>query len=474
MDAKQIRRLGPLLDRYLAAFDDCFGRQDTRAHLPVYVRGLLSDLPRKSVEPIALDQDVPPRTLQQFLSLLAWDQGRLRDRLQHLVARDHAGARAVGLIDETSCPKKGDRTPGVQRQHCGATGKLDNCVVTVHLGYGLGEFHCLLDSDLFLPESWDADRDRCRQAGIPDGVGYRPKWRIALELYDRAKVNGVTFGWLTFDEGYGGKPEFLRELDRRGQRYVAEVPVTFAGWLRPPRLTDGNRPGRPRRRRRLRPARPASAVADLLRFSPVLRDQPWQAYRVKDGQKGPMVWEVKHARLNPVTADGDPGRPRHLLVARNPLKPGEVKYFVSNAPAGTRVGALLLVAFSRWRIERCFEDGKTELGLDHYEGRTYVGLLRHQALAAVAQLFLARVTQRWRGEKPGPDGVPGADGGRRAGAVLGAGAAGRGAAAGAGGPADRAGAAAECGGTAEPHEADAATVACDRHPTHRATPLSVG
>lgn len=356
MDAKQIRRLGPLLDRYLAAFDDCFGRADTRAHLPVYVRGLLSDLPRKSVEPIARDQDVPPRTLQQFLALLAWDHGRLRDRLQHLVARDHASARAVGLIDETSCPKKGDRTPGVQRPHCGATGKLDNCVVTVHLGYAVDDFHCLLDSDLFLPECWDADRDRCRQAGIPDRVGYRPKWRIALELYDRAHVNGVTFGWLTFDEGYGGKPEFLRELDRRGPRYVAETPVTFRGWLRPPRLTDGSRPGRPRRRRRLRAARPASAVADLLRFSPVLRDQPWQAYRVKDGQKGPMVWEVKHARLYPVTEDGDPGRPLHLLAARNPLKPEEVKYFVSNAPAGTRVGALLLVAFSRWRIETAHPD----------------------------------------------------------------------------------------------------------------------
>ncbi len=474
MDAKQIRRLGPLLDRYLAAFDDCFRRADTRAHLPVYVRGLLSDLPRKSVEPIALDQDVPPRTLQQFLSLLAWDHGRLRDRLQHLVARDHASARAVGLIDETSCPKKGDRTPGVQRQHCGATGKLDNCVVTVHLGYGLDDFHCLLDSDLFLPESWDGDRGRCRQAGIPDAVGYRPKWRIALELYDRAVANGVTFGWLTFDEGYGGKPEFLRELARRGQRYVAEVPTTFPGWLKPPRLTDGARPGRPRRRRRRRAARPTSAVADLLRFSPALRDAPWRPYRVKDGQKGPLVWEVKHARLYPPTADGDPGRPLHLVIARNVLKPDEVKYFVSNAPAGTRVGVLLLVAFSRWRVERCFEDGKTELGLDHYEGRTYVGLIRHQALAAVAQLFLARVAQRWRGEKPGPDGVPGADGCGRAGAVLDPWAAGHGAVAGADGQAHRSGPAAECGGAAEPYKTDEAASACDRHSAHRAAPLPVG
>src|SRR5947209_20331409 len=126
MDAKQIRRWGPSLDRYLAEFHDCFGRRDTRGHLPVYVRGLLSDLPRKSVEPLAVAADVPPRTLQQFLSLLVWDHDGLRRRLQRLVVRDHASADSIGLLDETGCPKKGTQTPGVQRQDCGATGKIGN------------------------------------------------------------------------------------------------------------------------------------------------------------------------------------------------------------------------------------------------------------------------------------------------------------------------------------------------------------
>ena len=193
MDAAQIRRLGPLLDTYLALFDDCFGRVDTRAHFPKYVEGQLSDLPRKSVEPIALAAGVPPRTLQQFLSLLEWDRGRMIDRVQQLVSRDHHSVHSVGIIDETGCPKKGDKTPGVQRQYCGATGKIDNCVVTVHLGYAVDDFHCLLDSALYLPESWANDRERCRQAGIPDSVVYRPKWRIALELLDQALANGGPF-----------------------------------------------------------------------------------------------------------------------------------------------------------------------------------------------------------------------------------------------------------------------------------------
>ena len=186
MDAAEIRSLQPRLRKFLTQFDDCFARRDTREHLRTYVRGQLSDLPRKSVEPIALAADVPPRTLQQFLNSLAWDQEQMADVLQWRVARNHTSARSIGVIDETACPKKGNKSPGVQRQWCGATGKTDNCVVTVHLGYAVDDFHCLLKSELFLPESWAADRERCRVADIPDSMEYRPKWRIALELYDQA------------------------------------------------------------------------------------------------------------------------------------------------------------------------------------------------------------------------------------------------------------------------------------------------
>ena len=234
MDAKELRRLRPELARFLSRFDDCF---DTccGGHLPIYVGGQLSDLDRKSVEPIAKRAGVAPRTLQEFLALLTWDHTRLRDRLQTIVATEHGGPHRIGLIDETSFVKKGTKTPGVQRQWCGHLGKVENCVVTVHLGYTQGNFQCLLDGEMFLPESWGKDRARCREAGIADEVVYRPKWRIALELYDRAVANGIGFEWLTFDEYYGGKPEFLRELSQRHQCYVAEVPKSVVGWLRNPR-----------------------------------------------------------------------------------------------------------------------------------------------------------------------------------------------------------------------------------------------
>src|SRR4051794_40205541 len=186
MDADEIEALGPALDAFLAEFDDCFGRVEPRAHLRTYVAGQLSDLPRKSVEPIALAAGVPPRTLQQFLSAARWQQGMMRDRLQQIVVRDHAHPLAIGIFDETGYAKKGERTPGVKRQYCGATGKTDNCCVTVHLAYATpdtsdasnaaaaaaaatpsdaGGFRALLDGELFLPEDWAADRDRCRAAG---------------------------------------------------------------------------------------------------------------------------------------------------------------------------------------------------------------------------------------------------------------------------------------------------------------------
>lgn len=423
MDADQIRRLKPELTRYLKQFDDCFARRDTRARFPVYVEGQLSDLPAKSCEPIALAAGVAPRTLQEFLAHYAWDESRMRDKLQEIVIRQHAGPNSIGIIDETSDVKKGDKTPGVQRQWCGTVGKQENCIVTVHLGYASGDFHCLLDGELFLPQSWSDDRVRCRAAGIPDEVVYRPKWKIALELYDQARANGVHFDWLTVDEGYGSKPLFLQGLDKRGQLFVAEVPVTFSCWTSEPRVTT--RPyqrstgGRPRNAPRLTAdSRKPSGVRDLLVHSPALRDQAWTRFHVKDGEKGPLVWEVKHTIVTMKDEQGLPGMRLHLVVARNVLDPSEIKFFVSNAPPDMKVQTLLLVAFSRWRVERCFQDQKQEIGLDQWEGRHYVGLRRHLVLSCVSYLFLARTRERLRGEKPRVDRLPGARRRRRPRAEL--------------------------------------------------------
>ena len=417
MDVKTIMRIKPELTRFLRQFDDCFGRITTRRYLDLYVEGQLSDLPRKSLEPIADAVGEPPRNLQQFLSLFRWDHQALRDRLQQYVARRHTHPHSVGVIDETSFPKKGDRTACVQRQHCGAVGKLDNCVVSVHLGYATPDFYTLLDGELFVPEkTWHEDRRRCRQAGISDDVVYRPKWQIALEQYYRAVGNGLRFGWLTFDEGYGRNQRFLRELDHLGQNYVAEVPTNFMAWTRRPQVLyrehdRDKRLGRKKKYPRLKVKNnPRVEVRNIVGYSPAMRRLKWQDYYVKDGSKGPMVWQVKHIPVYLADEHGLPSRPYHLLVARNALDHNEVKYFLSNAPPGSCTEILLRVAFTRWIIERAFEDSKTELGMDHFEVRKFRSIQRHLILSCLSHVFLSEFCLKYRGEKSGSDTMPGSHG----------------------------------------------------------------
>ena len=410
MEAKQIAKMGRELDAFLGEFDDCFSRSEPREHLRTYVGGQLSDLPRKSVEPIALAAGVRPRTLQGFLSLLEWDSQRMVDRMQWMVARDHGDRQAIGVVDETAHPKKGRHTACVQRQWCGATGKVDNCVVSVHIAYAADDVHCLLDSDLYLPASWAQDAARRREVGIPPEAHYRKKSQIALAQIRRALGNGIRVAAWTFDENYGKEPDFLDGLEAVGQSYVGEVPSTFRGWSHPPRVLGRPTPralrkGGPRLRcpRLARQAPAASEVRNLVRYSPAFREQPWQRFKIKDGEKGPIVWEVKAA---PFYRRGGPERlpgPMHtLIVARNVLDPQQVKYFVSNRVPGSDGVSLewmLWVAFSRWPVERCFEVGKRELGMDHFEARSWRAIHRHLAITQLTLLFCARVHQRLRGKK---------------------------------------------------------------------------
>jgi SRSO17 transposase len=476
MDAQQIRLLEPKLVDFLDHFAECFGRRDTREHLSSYVRGQLSDLPEKSVEPIALHAGVAPRTLQEFLSQLSWDHDKMRDRLQQLVAAQHTGPHRIGIFDETSDPKKGVKTPGVQKQWCGRLGKVENCMVTVHLGFAQEDFHCLLDGELFLPESWAADRQRCREAGIPDTMVHRPKWEIALDLLDRAVGNGVAFDWLTFDEGYGSKPELLRKLTQRGQNFVAEVPKSVMGWLKAPRVVTrtyrrAGRRGRPLPTPRLASDSPKPRRVDAWLNDVHLKDQPWQRFRVKDGENGPVVWECKKTMLTVKDEQGLPGARLHLLIGRHVLNQGELKFFLSNAPEETSAGKLLLVALSRWRVERCFQDQKSEIGLDQYEGRRYIGLKRHLVLSMVSYLFLAQVRQEW-GEKSGPDHLPVAHGNGGTGPLLvDDGSAGDGSLAGKGGAENHADPTADRRGSYEPYQDNHRQTPRSRHILNPDNPL---
>jgi SRSO17 transposase len=405
---EEMKGLRCRLTWFLKRFEDCIKTAPSREHLRTYVGGQVSSLPRKSVEPIALAAGVAPRTLQEFLGLHHWDHEAVRRRVHEIVAKDHADPHAIAVVDETSFAKKGDKTAGVQRQWCGATGKTDNCVMTVHVGYAAGEFHALLDSDLYLPEeNWHEDRPRCREAGIPDDVVYRPKWRMALDLLDRVMSHGVQFEFLVADEAYGSIPAFRQGVAKRELTYVLEVPRSVLGWLKvpkvhvPPLRTSLGRP--PSKPRLVHTAPKARRVDQLWR-----RGGPsWKRFHVKNTGKGPEVWEARVVRFTPCV-DQLPQDECWLLVARHALT-GESKYFLSNAPASTAPEVLLHVAFSRWHVERLFEDGKSHVGLDHFEVRNYLPILRHLILSMVSLLFLAQQTHRLREKKSPLDRAPSTD-----------------------------------------------------------------
>lgn len=392
---EQITSLGPALTEFLGGFRNCLGECRLRDHFATYCRGLLSDMQRKSVEPIALAAGSTVRALQMFLTDRVWDHLRLRDRLQQRVAALHAPAPGappepddlgvIGLIDETSVAKKGDKTPGVQRQYCGSRGKVENCVVSVHLGYAHGAFKTLLDAELYLPKSWAEDRERCRRASIPDDLPYRPKTAIAVAEVRRALSNGLHFDWLVFDEGYGKDPSFLFALDALGQTWIGEVPKNFRCWPVPPQYQS------------LRKEFASKKVYNVVRWSLAFLSQHWRAITLPRQSVEPTVWEVKAAQVYLVDHGRPTDRTYWLIVAWNRAT-GEYKYFVSNASPRTKLDWLLKVAFRRAEIEHLFRLAKDQVGLDHFEGRSYVGLMRHMILCLLIILFLAEQTGRLNAE----------------------------------------------------------------------------
>jgi SRSO17 transposase len=386
MTPEALAGLGTALSQFLRSFRGCFFECRLLDHFDVYCRGLLSDLGRKSVEPIALAAGSTVRALQLFLTQRVWDHARLRDLLQQRIAQQHApppgqphsadDPGVIGLIDETSAVKKGMQTPGVQRQYCGAAGKIENCIVSVHLGYTCGDFKALLDSELFLPQSWSEDRDRCAKADIPDELVHRPKTDIAIELVQRALGNGIRFDWMVFDEGYGKSPAFLFDLDALGQVWIGEVPKIFRCWPTLPRYHSQRREFA------------SKEVQNVVRWSPSFIYQDWQSFSVARETTEPVVWNVRAAQVH-LARDGYPtDRTYWLIVAWNRAS-DECKYFLSNAPPTTALDLLLRVAFGRARIEHLFRIAKSEVGFTHFEGRSYVGLMRHMILCQSVLLFLA-------------------------------------------------------------------------------------
>jgi len=397
MKYEQLASFEPALGRFLEKVRPCFKRDKTFGYLQKYILGLMADLKRKSIEPIALASGVAVRTLQEFLAFFAWNHERADQTLVREVVNRQYGKRSIGVLDPSAHPKQGQYTPGVQRQWCGETGKKDNCVIGQHLLYtdndARNPFSCVVASDLYLPQGWDADRDRCRRSGIPDEITYRPKWKIGIEQLERTKDQGLGFDFVTYDEEFGKIPEFIFELDRLGQKGVGEVPANFRVWVKRPACKSH------------RAEHASHRVDNIISHSPTFYGQSWRKMVIKDTTRGQCIWQVKSAQVYLVKhKDGKaycpiPTDRTYWLIAAWNQQSGEMKYFVSNAPAKEKLETLMEVAFSRWQVEKWFERAKQECGFGAFEVRTYTSLIRHWLASRLAMYFLADQTHRLRGEK---------------------------------------------------------------------------
>lgn len=397
MNYDQLASFEPALAEFLEKVRHCFKRDKTFGYLQKYILGLMADLKRKSIEPIALASGVAVRTLQEFLAFFRWDHERAdRVLVRELVERQH-GKRSLGVLDASAHVKQGKYTPGVQRQWCGETGKRENCVIGQHLLYTDNDagnpFNCVVASDLYLPKCWAQDRQRCRQAGIPDELVYRPKWKIGIDQLKHTMAAGLRFDYVTFDEEYGRVPEFIYELDSLGQKAVGEIPSNFRVWTKRPACKS------------LRGEHSSHRVDNIASHSPAFYNQLWQSTVIKDTTRGKCIWKVKSARVYLVKHENGKSycpvpteQSYWLIVAKNPFT-GETKYFISNAPAGEKLEVLLEVAFARWHVEKWFERAKQECGFGAFEVRTYTSLIRHWLASWLAMYFLADQTNRLRGKK---------------------------------------------------------------------------
>lgn len=389
------------LHAYHAIFSPLFARREQRDWAATYLHGLLLDIPRKSIEPMVLhlrgaDRNAV-RTLQQFVSIGAWDDAPILAQLWREIATDLGDADGVLVVDGSDFPKQGKESVGVKRQYCGQLGKTANCQAGVFLAYASAQGYALLDRRLYLPEEWfsDAYADRRVDCGIPVDVTFTTKPMLSLDMIEQVVQAGtLPSRWVAGDEAFGDNPALLDAIAALGKWYFMEVAHNTRVWCDRPASAVPPWSGRGRKPIRARLADDAPAAIGVADLAAGLPTSAWQRATIKEGSQGPQVAEFAFQRVVAVR-DGLPG-PEVWLVLRRSLSDGEVKTFLSNAPADIPHSRLVRTSGMRWPIETCFEVGKQELGMGDYEVRSWCGWHHHMTLVLLALGFLVRLQGRFK------------------------------------------------------------------------------
>jgi len=403
LDADQVPELGGMLNGFLDPFRECYQRSDQQRNGEIFIKGVLSDLDRKSIEPIALRYEAGVRGMQLFMENSPFDDVRMTQIYKSRLSSRVNDPEGMLNVDSTEFVKKGKHSVGVARQHCGRLGKTENCQSVVFVGYASDRGYGLVSNQLFMPEKWfskeyESLRKKCC---VPDNVTFKTKPEMAGEMLKEAFNSGLFKAkWIGCDSLFGASKTFLDGLPQECW-YFADIHSPTLVWRDRPEVALPEYRGRGQRPTKLKASFPPVPVSQIATDDSI----PWERVILAEGAQGPIVADVKVLRVIECR-DNLPGRDVWLYIRR--FRDGKLKFSLSNAPADIPKEELHRAATLRWPIEQCFEETKDYLGMDHCEARSWNALYRHIMFVLIAHLFILEVRQHFKKNGgTGPDAAPG-------------------------------------------------------------------
>jgi SRSO17 transposase len=386
------------LEGFHEIFSDCFHRSESRANFLKYMVGQFSELERKSIEPIALNvKEGKVRAMQRFVSDAEWDDDKILYKYRNMVNEDMGDNDGAIIIDESGFQKKGNDSVGVAKQYCGSIGKVENCQVGVFAAYASPKGYSLVDKRLFMPEKWFTEdyETRRKKCKVPANLSFKTKPQLAVDMFQElVNENVLPFKYVLADSLYGASPEFLEAVEKCvGMIYFVSIPSDTQCWLKMPVLgkKQYKYKGEIKTKTILEKTEKKPITVNDLAKS--INNFFWYKRKVSEGAKGPIEYEFTKRQVV-LAKNGLPEKNVWLIIKRT-VEPDPVySYYISNAPVSTKLSTFVWLSGLRWAIEQCFEETKSELGMDQYEVRKYGGWNHHTLTCMMAHFFLWHIKIR--------------------------------------------------------------------------------